>query len=108
MGGRDEPFINAHKSNSLISSKCRQLKKDVEKLFPAMDYKPEFSWSGIFGGTKDGLPFIGSLPDKPNGYFALGFGGNGITFSLMAAEIITDLIMKGENKYSSLFSFTRL
>ena len=108
VGGRDEPFMNAHKSNSLISKKSKQLKKDIAQLFPAIDYKPEFSWSGIFGSTKDGLPFIGSLPGKPNGYFALGFGGNGITFSLMAAEMITDMIMKGKSKHSDLFSFERI
>lgn len=108
VGGRDEPFMNAHKSNSLISKKSKQLKKDIEQLFPAIDYKPEFSWSGIFGSTKDGLPFIGSLPGKPNGYFALGFGGNGITFSLMAAEMITAMIMKGKSKHSDLFSFERI
>ena len=108
VGGRDEPFINANKSNSLINLKSGQLKNDIQRLFPAIDYKPEFSWSGIFGSTKDGLPFIGSLPGKPNGYFALGFGGNGITFSLMAAEIITDIIMKGKSSYSDLFSFKRV
>lgn len=108
VGGRDEPFISADKSNRLITSKAKQLKKDIEKLFPGMEYKPEFNWSGIFGSTKDGLPFIGSLPGKPNAYFALGFGGNGITFSLMAAEIITDLIKKGDSKYRDVFSFVRM
>ena len=100
--------MNANKSNSLINLKSGQLKNDIQRLFPAIDYKPEFSWSGIFGSTKDGLPFIGSLPGKPNGYFALGFGGNGITFSLMAAEMITAMIMKGKSKHSDLFSFERI
>ena len=108
VGGRDEPFKNAHKSNSLIGSKSEQLKKDIEKLLPGIEYKPEFNWSGVFGSTKDGLPFIGSLPGKPNAYFALGFGGNGITFSLMAAEIITDIITKDHSPYRNLFSFKRL
>jgi len=108
VGGRDEPFINANKRDKLIAPKTKQLKKDIEKLFPAIEYKPEFSWAGVFGATKDGLPFIGSLPGKPHAYFALGFGGNGIVFSLMAAEIITGLVIKGQNKYSSLFSFNRV
>ncbi len=108
VGGRDEHFVNAHKRDSLISLKSKQLKKDFEKLFPAIEYKTEFGWTGVFGSTKDGLPLIGSLQNKPNAYFALGFGGNGIVFSLIAAEIITGLIMNGENKYSSLFSFSRL
>ncbi|HEV8084389.1 MAG TPA: hypothetical protein VGP55_14375 [Chitinophagaceae bacterium] len=33
----------------------------------------------------------------PNSYFSLGFGGNGIIFSLIAGEIITDLISGNEN-----------
>ena len=108
VGGRDEPFVNAHKSNALISSKSKQLKKDIETLFSSIEYKPEFNWAGIFGSKKDGLPFIGSLPHKPNACFALGFGGNGITFSLTAAEIITNLITKGKSEYSNIFSFQRL
>ena len=107
VGGRDEYFKNAHKSNMLIESKSKQLKTDFEELFPVISYKPEFSWSGVFGSTKDGLPYIGNLKSKPNSLFALGFGGNGITFSLMAAEIITDLITKGKSRYSDLFSFER-
>ena len=108
VGGRDEPFVNAHTSNSLIETKCKLLKKDIEHLFPGLEYKPEFNWSGVFGSTEDGLPFIGSLPGKPNAYFALGFGGNGITFSLMAAEMITDLIVNGKSKHSGLFGFDRV
>ncbi len=107
VGGRDEYFKNAHKSSMLIESKSKQLKSDFEELFPHIAYKPEFSWSGVFGSTKDGLPYIGNLKSKPNSLFALGFGGNGITFSLMAAEIITDLITKGKSRYSDLFSFER-
>ncbi len=108
VGGRDDPFKNAHTHNERIETKTKQLKKDFEKLIPGIDYKPEFSWAGVFGSTKDGLPFIGSYAKKPNSYFALGFGGNGIVFSQIAAEIITELVLKGSNRYSTLFSFERL
>ncbi len=108
VGGRDEPYKNAHKDYNLILSKSKQLKRDFEKFLPGIEYNPEFCWGGIFGSTKDGLPFIGSMQGKPNSYFALGFGGNGITFSQMAAEMITDLVTKGKNKYSDLFSFARI
>ena len=43
----------------------------------------------------------------PHTYYALGFGGNGITFSVIAAEIILDMIMGRKNKDASLFSFDR-
>ena len=84
------------------------LVKDFKKVFPNIEFKPEFTWTGTFGETEDGLPFIGTYNKLPNSYFALGFGGNGITFSLIAAEIITDLILGKENKDAQIFSFDRV
>jgi glycine/D-amino acid oxidase-like deaminating enzyme len=107
VGGRDENFSDPIKRDKLIKRKTKQLTKDANKLFPHLDFKPEFSWAGTFGSTKDGLPYIGEYDKLPNSYFALGFGGNGITFSLIAAEIITDLITGKENKDAALFSFNR-
>ncbi|KOS06268.1 FAD-dependent oxidoreductase [Flavobacterium akiainvivens] len=107
VGGRDEEFHDPAKRDKLINHKTKQLANDVNKLFPHLEFKPEFSWTGTFGSTKDGLPYIGEHPKLPNGYFALGFGGNGITFSLIAAEIITDLITEKDNKDVQLFKFGR-
>lgn len=107
VGGRDENFSNPAKRDKLINKKTKQLTADVNKLFPHLKFKPEFSWTGTFGTTKDGLPYIGPYDKLPNSYFALGFGGNGITFSLIAAEIITDLILGKPNKDLELFNFDR-
>jgi glycine/D-amino acid oxidase-like deaminating enzyme len=107
IGGRDEDFRDPVKRDKLIEKKTRQLTRDINKIFPELGFKPEFSWTGTFGSTKDGLPYIGPYEKLPNSYFALGFGGNGITFSLIAAEIITDLILGRENKDLELFAFDR-
>lgn len=107
VGGRDENFSNPAKRDKLINKKTKQLAADVNKLFPHLKFKPEFSWTGTFGTTKDGLPYIGPYDKLPNSYFALGFGGNGITFSLIAAEMITDLILGKPNKDLELFNFDR-
>lgn len=108
IGGRDEDFYNPKKRDRLIEKKSRQLVGDFQKLFPEIEFKPEFSWTGTFGETKDGLPFIGKYKRMPNSYFALGFGGNGITFSLVAAQIITDLILGKPNADAAIFSFDRI
>ena len=108
IGGRDEMFFSPGKRDKLIPAKARQLKKDFKKLFPDKEFNTEFSWTGIFGSTKDGLPFIGPYKRLPNSYFALGFGGNGITFSQVAGEIIADLIKKKKNKDLPIFSFDRI
>lgn len=106
-GGRDEKFYNPVKRDKLIKEKSRQLAKDFTRLFPGIPFKAEFSWTGVFAATKDGLPYIDTYKKLPNSYFALGFGGNGITFSQIAAIIITDLIKGKENKDAAIFSFER-
>ncbi len=108
IGGRDEKFSNAKKRDELLPGKKNMLLKDFNKLYPDVLFKPEFSWCGTFGATKDGLPFIGEYKKLPNSYFALGFGGNGITFSLIAAEILKDIILGRKNNDADIFSFDRL
>ena len=107
IGGRDEAFYSPMKRDKLIKKKTALLKKDFLKLFPDIELIPEFSWTGTFGSTKDSLPYIGTYDKTPHTYYALGFGGNGITFSVIAAEIITDMIMGKKNKDALLYSFNR-
>lgn len=107
IGGRDDEFYDPKKRDAVIDKKTKQLEQDFCKLFPDFQFKAEFAWAGTFGSTKDGLPYIGEYHKYPNSYFALGFGGNGITFSLIAAEIIRDLILGKTNKDVEIFAFNR-
>ena len=105
IGGRDEKFYNPNQRDKLIKRKSNLLKRDFSKLFPNIEFIPEFSWSGTFGSTKDTLPYIGTYKKNPNTYYALGFGGNGITFSVIAAEIICNMIL-GKKKDNNVFLFS--
>ena len=107
VGGRDENFYSPSRRDKMTDKKTGLLVKDFKKLFPTQDFKPEFSWTGTFGYTRDGLPYIGEYKKLKNSYFALGFGGNGITFSLIAAEMIRDMVTGKKNPDSGLFSFDR-
>jgi len=107
IGGKDVPFYNPDKRDSMISAKAKQLQRSFCKLFPWLDFKTDFQWAGTFSSTKDGLPYIGSIPERPHTFFALGFGGNGITFSQIAARIIADEINGRRNMNRDLFSFNR-
>ncbi len=107
VGGRDDPFHHPHIPPSVIKRKANMLQQAFLKKMPHIPLKADFSWAGAFVNTKDGLPYIGSIPERPDTYFALGFGGNGITFSVIAAEIIHDLIMEKKNEHVQLFSFNR-
>ena len=107
IGGRDEEFYNTLRRDKLIKKKSALLKNDFSKLFPEIELIPEFSWTGTFGSTKDALPYIGTYSKTPHTFYALGFGGNGITFSLIAAEILCDMISGKTNKDASLYAFNR-
>lgn len=107
IGGRDEDFFSPNKRDQLIKKKTALLTKDFLKLFPSVNFIPEYSWAGTFGSTKDALPYIGLYDKTPHTYYALGFGGNGITFSVIAAQIIRDLIIGKKNSNTALFSFSR-
>lgn len=107
VGGRDESFSNSFTRQTLLDKKARQLQKDFNKVFPALELKKEFVWSGTFGKTKDSMPYIGAYKKTPNTYYALGFGGNGITFGVVAAKILCDTICAKPNANAKLFSFER-
>jgi glycine/D-amino acid oxidase-like deaminating enzyme len=107
IGGKDVETGNGKKRDRLMPHKSIQLEQEFKKLFPHIPFKTDFAWSGFFGSTKDGLPYIGKLKERPHTYFALGFGGNGITFSLLAAEIIRDDLQGKKNKDERIFSFDR-
>ena len=107
IGGRDEKYNNATIRTQSISKKTEQLVQDFKSLLPHIDFIPEYSWAGTFGATKDGLPYIGEHKKYPNSYFSLGFGGNGITFSLIGAEIIRDLYLGKTVPDAQIFSFER-
>lgn len=108
IGGHDEKFYNPEKRDKLLDQKSKSLEKDFKKMFPEIPFKEEYKWTGTFGSTKDGLPFIGPYSSLPHSFFSLGFGGNGITFSQIAAEINRDLIMGYQNPNVDLFKFERI
>jgi glycine/D-amino acid oxidase-like deaminating enzyme len=108
MGGADEPFRDPERRDRLIARKTAALLKSYAKFYPGQPV-PEvaFAWAGTFGETKDGLAYIGESPEIANAYFALGYGGNGITYSMIAARIIADLYRGVGNADACLFRFER-
>lgn len=93
IGGEDsEEEIEPERRDRLILEKSRALAKKLAALWPVANTEIEFRWSGTFDTTRDGLPLIGPVPDAKGIYAAYGYGGNGITFSFMAAQLIGDLI----------------
>ncbi|GAB3009102.1 FAD-dependent oxidoreductase [Niabella terrae] len=107
IGGRDLPFRDPVRRDRLIARKSRQLLKDFQQLQPEAAFYPDFTWAGTFGQTRDGLPYIGTHPRFRNAYFVLGFGGNGITFSVTGMEMVASWLKGKRHPLSYWFRFGR-
>lgn len=107
IGGKDDLFYNPARRDANLPRKTKLLEQSFRRLFPHIPFRTDFAWAGTFASTRDGLPYIGTIPERPHTWFALGFGGNGITFSLLAAQIISDLLSGNKNANSNLFAFNR-
>ena len=71
----------------------RRIAEKLGRLFPQLDTQPEFAWTGAFGTTTTGLPYIGADPaDIARILAVMGYGGNGITFSQIASELVPTAI----------------
>ena len=108
IGGYDEPFENPLRRDRKLRSKKASLHRRFRQLFPRIPLEVATAWAGTFGISSDGLPFIGQHSTVPHTWFALGFGGNGIVFSMIAAELIRAAMIGEEDPDASLFSFERL
>lgn len=107
MGGADRPFATAHNRRQLLTRQTARIAARFGKLFPDLRWDVDWRWGGTFGETRDGLPYIGSVRQFPHGYFALGYGGNGITFSWIAANLLLDHFLQKPNADAELFGFDR-
>lgn len=107
VGGEDDAFRNPERRDRRLPKKAERLTKRFREMFPQIDFRVEFAWAGTFGETRDGLAYIGEHPDWPHAWFALGYGGNGITYSVIAAEIVRDGLLGRVHRNADLFRFDR-
>ena len=105
-GGEDEEFSESEKRDALMTRKTATLTRKLARLFPDLDTTPEFAWTGAFGQSTTGLPIIGQVPDMPHCWVALGYGGNGITYSRIAADIICGALTGRADVDADLYDFS--
>ncbi len=59
-------------------------------------------WSPWDTVTEDGLPLIGEI--SPHKYLAIGYGGRGLAYAMLAAEMLTDEICGDPHPLSAVFN----
>jgi glycine/D-amino acid oxidase-like deaminating enzyme len=105
-GGDDEEFSDEAKRDALLRRKTRTLQRKLGRLFPRLDTTVEFAWTGSFSHSTTGLPKIGPVPGLPHCWAALGYGGNGITYARIAADIISGALTGRRDVDADLYDFS--
>lgn len=108
IGGEDDDVDIASRRDAQVNAKARKLAKQVSKLFPHLPVVPAFAWGGTFAETKDGLPWFGPHEQHgPRVLFAMAYGGNGITYSMLGAGLLRALVERRKHPLARLFGFDR-
>lgn len=108
IGGEDDDIDIASRRDAQVNAKARNLAKQVSKLFPHLPVEPAFAWAGTFAETKDGLPWFGAHKQHgPRVLFAMAYGGNGISYSMLGAGLLRALIERRKHPLARLFGFER-
>ena len=108
LGGEDDAVDVPARRDARVEKKARTLLKRFGALFPQLQLTPAFSWAGTFAETGDGLPFFG--PHRqwgPRVHFAMAYGGNGITYSVLGAGLLAALVKRRSHPLQALFGFGR-
>ena len=88
-------------TNSHNISIRNNIKKEFEIL---LNNEPDYVWSNKDIITNDYLPFIGSLNNDNTMLIGTGYNTWGMTNSILAGKILSDIILNKKNKYINLFN----
>jgi glycine/D-amino acid oxidase-like deaminating enzyme len=109
LGGADRPVRRGRTRNAQFAAATRELRVDFETILPALTgIDIEHAWEGLFAMTPDSLPYIGPHLRYPKHLFALGYGGNGMTFASLAARLLLEHWRGARSADQHLFRFGRL
>ncbi|WP_395945277.1 NAD(P)/FAD-dependent oxidoreductase [Brevundimonas sp.] len=88
VGGEDEASATAHEDPAKLVRKCETLTHKLRRLLPEVDFEVDYVWAGAFGESATGLPQIGPVEGMNHVHAVMGFGGNGITYSVIASQVV--------------------
>ncbi|HTA66377.1 MAG TPA: FAD-dependent oxidoreductase [Xanthomonadaceae bacterium] len=109
VGGQDDNMDVPERRDRRMPAKVTQLERRCAQLLPDLSLRRAFAWVGTFAETRDGLPFFGPHPQHGGRvHFAMAYGGNGITYSVIGAQILLDTLRGRRHPCQKLFSFQRL
>lgn len=109
LGGADRRIRPGQRRHQQFTRASTELRSYFESRLPALaGVETQLAWEGVFAMTPDSLPYIGPHQRYPRHWFALGYGGNGMTFGALAARLLLERWHEGQSGDDRLFAFGRL
>jgi glycine/D-amino acid oxidase-like deaminating enzyme len=109
LGGGDRLVRTRQRSRPKLAAARQELRAYFEAQLPALArVEMPFAWEGLFAMTPDSLPYIGPHRRYPRHWFALGYGGNGMTFGFLAARLLLERWQGTSARDQALFEFGRV
>ena len=109
IGGEDDRIDLPARRDRAVPRKSKRLLAKLRKLLGREDIEEGFAWAGTFAETEDALPFFGPHPEHgPRVHFAMAYGGNGIVYSVIGAELIRRRIERKTHPLMRFLSFERV
>lgn len=103
-GGEDSGLNDEDRRDAAISNKANRLLAKIEELLPGRRFKIDYAWAGTFADSPTGLPHMAPVADLSNCFAILGCGGNGITFSVIASDVVAAWAEGKSDADADLFS----
>ncbi len=108
LGGGDRPVRGGRPPAARLSDAVAGIRDHFERILPALgDVAITHAWEGRFANTPDSLPYVGPHPRYPRHAFALGYGGNGMTFGSLSGRLLVEQWQGVTSKDHALFAFDR-
>ena len=103
VGGEDEESPDAHEDQAKLKRKRDTIAAKLKGLLPDLEFEVDYSWAAAFGESSDSLPAIAPVPDMDHSWAVMGLGGNGITYSVIASQVVSTALRGGADPDADLY-----
>lgn len=106
VGGEDDAIDVPARRDRRLKKKAVKLQTKLQDLFPKPLPETAFSWAGTFTERRSAILWSPSKNWRPP-HYAMAYGGNGIVYSILGAELIRALIERRSHSLQTEFWFQR-
>ena len=108
LGGANRPLHGGRPAAARLATAIASIRAHFERVLPGLaDVPLSHAWEGRFANTPDSLPYVGRHRICLGHAFALGYGGNGMTFGSLAGRLLVEQFLGHRSRDHALFAFDR-